>query len=588
MAVSWRILFLKNVRFLKRFFRTLRFFSVYLTYTKMKSNACPIFNFNKENFFMMTVTTTITMNKKNIEKFIKLYGEGDGEFSLSLVVPEPKKLAKKNEASWHTENWGTKTDAMDYGNGIDLREVLSGDSNFQTADKPPVEVFKKMAADGLEFEIYWEAEDIADWGIGKGKAKEGKFWYCIDFAETADRYLDETGDEWDPRDCAFVNHVDEYGNVCEIDTSRVLVYTTGLNIHIWPVKKMLENDLLSFDDEITAFKIPSYFEGVYEREDLENEFGKFSDNLYSYDENGFRISFLDKNGKQTKSLADFDHSNPDEDGYVYYSVPDSDLENGLLTDAAVEKWSKRLGLKKKKQVKKAAVGAPQKVVAKNKEDLQKIVKAAIKKYGANCDLNFIDVSKVTDMSDLFNDRGILSKFNGDISKWNVSKVEDMSSMFFQSQFNGDISQWDVSNVTSMFAMFNGSCFNGDISQWDVSNVTIMWGMFARSQFNGDISKWDVSKVQDMTYTFSSSQFNGDISQWNVSNVSLMVEMFAKSQFTGDISKWNVSNVKKMRGMFKSSKFQGNLNKWKVSKDVNMTDMFADSPLASNPPKWYKE
>ncbi len=58
------------------------------------------------------------------------------------------------------------------------------------------------------------------------------------------------------------------------------------------------------------------------------------------------------------------------------------------------------------------------VFAKDKNDLIKLIKAAIKKDGENCDLNFIDVSKVTEMNELFME----SKFNGDISKWDVSKV----------------------------------------------------------------------------------------------------------------------------------------------------------------------
>ena len=35
-------------------------------------------------------------------------------------------------------------------------------------------------------------------------------------------------------------------------------------------------------------------------------------------------------------------------------------------------------------------------------------------------------------------------------------------------------------------MFYGSKFNGDISQWDVSNVKYMDGMFNDSKFNQDI------------------------------------------------------------------------------------------------------
>jgi surface protein len=41
-----------------------------------------------------------------------------------------------------------------------------------------------------------------------------------------------------------------------------------------------------------------------------------------------------------------------------------------------------------------------------------------------------------------------------------------------SKFNQDISSWDVRNVTKMNFMFSSAVsFNQDISNWDVSNVT---------------------------------------------------------------------------------------------------------------------
>ena len=55
----------------------------------------------------------------------------------------------------------------------------------------------------------------------------------------------------------------------------------------------------------------------------------------------------------------------------------------------------------------------EKVVAKNKDHLKKLIKAAIKENGVNCNLNFIDVSQVTDMSRLFEK----STFNGDTDDW---------------------------------------------------------------------------------------------------------------------------------------------------------------------------
>ena len=49
-----------------------------------------------------------------------------------------------------------------------------------------------------------------------------------------------------------------------------------------------------------------------------------------------------------------------------------------------------------------------------------------------------------------------SKFNGDISNWNVSKVEDMSWMFHASQFNQDISNWNINKDCDTFNMFSDS------------------------------------------------------------------------------------------------------------------------------------
>ena len=80
--------------------------------------------------------------------------------------------------------------------------------------------------------------------------------------------------------------------------------------------------------------------------------------------------------------------------------------------------------------------------ATNKE-LKDIIKQRIKQEGNEVDLNDIDVSKITDMSYLFEG----TTFNGDISNWDVSNVTDMSSMFEGCEsFNQDISGWDVSNV----------------------------------------------------------------------------------------------------------------------------------------------
>ena len=184
------------------------------------------------------------------------------------------------------------------------------------------------------------------------------------------------------------------------------------------------------------------------------------------------------------------------------------------------------------------VEANKMIKVRTRDELQDLVMQRIRERGSNCDLNDIDVSSITDMSNMFG----YSDFTGDISKWNVSNVRDMTGMFYGSRFNGDISKWDVSNVKYMSGMFNKSKFNGDISKWDVSNVKYMADMFANSKFTGDISNWDTSNVKNMSGMFAYSDFNGNISRWDVSNVENMSYMFIDSKFTGDISKWDTSKV----------------------------------------------
>ena len=62
---------------------------------------------------------------------------------------------------------------------------------------------------------------------------------------------------------------------------------------------------------------------------------------------------------------------------------------------------------------------------KTKEELKDLIKQRIKTEGKEVDLNDIDVSNITDMSNLFQN----SDFNGDISNWDVSRVKSFDYIF---------------------------------------------------------------------------------------------------------------------------------------------------------------
>ena len=113
---------------------------------------------------------------------------------------------------------------------------------------------------------------------------------------------------------------------------------------------------------------------------------------------------------------------------------------------------------------------------KTKDELKELVEQLIKERGNEANLNDIDTSEITDMSELFKK----SNFNGNISGWNVSAVENMTYMFAWSKFtgeNGNISEWNVRNVINMRGMFAYSKFNMDISNWERHPKSVTYDMF---------------------------------------------------------------------------------------------------------------
>lgn len=175
------------------------------------------------------------------------------------------------------------------------------------------------------------------------------------------------------------------------------------------------------------------------------------------------------------------------------------------------------------------------VIATTADHLNRLVFNALQEDGPNCDLNWIDVSRIQDFERLFE----RTAFNGDVSTWNTSQGLNFDSMFAQSLFTGDISNWDVGMALTMTGMFQDSPFNADISRWNVAKVQDMNRMFKNSPFHGDVSSWNTASLREAESMFESSEFHGDVAGWNVSKLNNTQRMFCTPSFHGDLSEWRL-------------------------------------------------
>ena len=115
-----------------------------------------------------------------------------------------------------------------------------------------------------------------------------------------------------------------------------------------------------------------------------------------------------------------------------------------------------------------------------------------------------DVSQVTTFHRAFNQAA--SPYPQSLSSWNTSNVNNMANMFYGCYMDElDVSKWDVSKVQNFLNCFNNLKSSVDVNpgNWDTSSARQMNTMFSSFQpFNSDCSRWCVS--------FTSKQPSG----WN--------------------------------------------------------------------------
>jgi len=142
---------------------------------------------------------------------------------------------------------------------------------------------------------------------------------------------------------------------------------------------------------------------------------------------------------------------------------------------------------------------------------------------------------------------IIGPDNEPISEWDVSRVTDMSDLFqFCKNFNGDISGWDTSNATTFNSMFyRATAFNQPLGSWNTEKVTTLYEMFnGATAFNQPLGSWNTEKATTFGYMFdNATAFNQSLGSWNTEKVTNFGGMFNGTSVSIDTTAyWDTTNA----------------------------------------------
>ena len=194
---------------------------------------------------------------------------------------------------------------------------------------------------------------------------------------------------------------------------------------------------------------------------------------------------------------------------------------------------------------------------------------------SNTDL--LDTRNATTMADMFNFDKKLANIS--VTTWNVSKVTDMSNMFYCCDSLPSI---DLKPNTCTAK--DGS---GQYTAWNTASLKNTSGMFM--DYGGEnhalttvnTTGWNTSKLEDTSYMFMECRgltaVKG-IESWNVSGLKDAHNMFQDCQSlqTINVSDWNTASLENTSVMFSSchSLRSIDITKWDMSKVTKSNAMFS--------------
>jgi len=156
-----------------------------------------------------------------------------------------------------------------------------------------------------------------------------------------------------------------------------------------------------------------------------------------------------------------------------------------------------------------------------------------------------DVSKVTDMSYLFN---YCEYFNDDISGWETSQVTTFNEMFHYAQaFNQPLGSWNTESVTNFrYVFYSADAFNQPLDSWNTEKGTNFNRMFySADAFNQPLNMWKTEKATDFDFMFKdATAFNQPLDSWNTEKGTDFNRMFEGTKTSIDTTAyWDTTNAR---------------------------------------------
>lgn len=273
--------------------------------------------------------------------------------------------------------------------------------------------------------------------------------------------------------------------------------------------------------------------------------------------------------------------------------------------------TEKLIIKKKK---------PSVIKVETKEELQRIIKQEMNNQGYDLNLTHIDVSAITDLSELLYPSNSDPEFEKirsiDITGWDVSNVKSCDSMFLELRnvkeiygfgnlnfkncetFHGcfdtcnkleiieDIENLKIPDCCERLSFMFALCYGLTelkLNKWNTKNIEWFSGIFhgCVNLTNLEIDEWDVSKGFSMSSMFyrCESLKQLDLSKWNITKRCKTIDkLFAycnSLETIGNINSWDISHITNYEHLFYwCKKLKLNTTDWIFAKKAKTTGMFA--------------